>query len=78
MNDSTREDTTAAGAGAAPVPAKERITTPYVALNCASMHCLTHLCRYLTKYERARLLGTRAMQLSMNAPSTVPIEVHPH
>lgn len=24
--------------------------------------------RYLTKYEKARLLGTRALQLSMNAP----------
>jgi DNA-directed RNA polymerase I, II, and III subunit RPABC2 len=24
--------------------------------------------RYLTKYERARVLGTRALQISMNAP----------
>lgn len=30
--------------------------------------------RYLTKYERARLLGTRALQLSMNAPPLVDIE----
>lgn len=29
--------------------------------------------RYLTKYERARLLGTRALQLSMNAPPLVEI-----
>ncbi len=27
--------------------------------------------RYLTKYERARVLGTRALQLSMNAPPLV-------
>lgn len=30
--------------------------------------------RYLTKYERARLLGTRALQLSMNAPPMVELE----
>jgi DNA-directed RNA polymerase I, II, and III subunit RPABC2 len=29
---------------------------------------------YLTKYERARLLGTRALQISMNAPVTVNLE----
>ena len=29
--------------------------------------------RYLTKYERARVLGTRALQLSMNAPPMVEI-----
>lgn len=29
--------------------------------------------RYLTKYERARVLGTRALQLSLNAPPTVEI-----
>ncbi|KAK8790929.1 hypothetical protein WA158_005560 [Blastocystis sp. Blastoise] len=28
---------------------------------------------YLTKYERARVLGTRALQLSMNAPPMVQI-----
>lgn len=28
----------------------------------------------LTKYERARVLGTRALQLSMNAPVLVAIE----
>lgn len=28
----------------------------------------------LTKYERARLLGTRALQLSMNAPVLVALE----
>ncbi|WIA15360.1 hypothetical protein OEZ86_003985 [Tetradesmus obliquus] len=27
--------------------------------------------RYLTKYERARVLGTRALQISMNAPVMV-------
>jgi DNA-directed RNA polymerase I, II, and III subunit RPABC2 len=27
--------------------------------------------RYLTKYERARVLGTRALQISMGAPVTV-------
>ncbi|KAG8820722.1 DNA-directed RNA polymerases I II and III subunit RPABC2 [Serendipita sp. 400] len=30
--------------------------------------------RYLTKYERARILGTRALQISMNAPILVPAE----
>nr|XP_026691206.1 DNA-directed RNA polymerases I, II, and III subunit RPABC2 [Ciona intestinalis] len=29
---------------------------------------------YLTKYERARVLGTRALQLSMNAPVMVELE----
>ncbi|KXS22456.1 RNA polymerase Rpb6 [Gonapodya prolifera JEL478] len=29
---------------------------------------------YLTKYERARLLGTRALQISMNAPVMVDLE----
>lgn len=34
---------------------------------------------YMTKYERARLLGTRALQLSMNAPPMVDLrgEVDP-
>jgi len=30
--------------------------------------------RYLTKYERARVLGTRALQISMNAPIMVELE----
>jgi len=30
--------------------------------------------RYMTKYERARILGTRALQLSMNAPPMVDLE----
>jgi len=30
--------------------------------------------RYLTKYERARVLGTRALQISMNAPIMVDLE----
>ena len=29
---------------------------------------------YLTKYERARILGTRALQISMNAPILVQVE----
>lgn len=29
--------------------------------------------RYMTKYERARILGTRALQLSMGAPPTVEV-----
>ena len=29
---------------------------------------------YLTKYERARILGTRALQISMNAPVLVPLD----
>ena len=31
---------------------------------------------YLTKYERARVLGTRAMQISRNAPVFVELEPH--
>lgn len=30
--------------------------------------------RYMTKFERARVLGTRALQISMNAPVMVPVE----
>eukprot|EP00211_Chloroparvula_japonica_P012326 CAMPEP_0119137034 /NCGR_PEP_ID=MMETSP1310-20130426/22738_1 /TAXON_ID=464262 /ORGANISM="Genus nov. species nov., Strain RCC2339" /LENGTH=143 /DNA_ID=CAMNT_0007128085 /DNA_START=32 /DNA_END=463 /DNA_ORIENTATION=- len=30
--------------------------------------------RFMTKYERARILGTRALQLSMNAPALVQLE----
>lgn len=29
---------------------------------------------YMTKYERARILGTRALQIAMNAPVLVDIE----
>jgi DNA-directed RNA polymerase I, II, and III subunit RPABC2 len=29
---------------------------------------------YMTKYERARVLGTRALQISMNAPVLVDLE----
>lgn len=29
---------------------------------------------YLTKYERARVLGTRALQISMNAPVMVELD----
>ncbi|GMG21032.1 unnamed protein product [Ambrosiozyma monospora] len=29
---------------------------------------------FMTKYERARILGTRALQISMNAPALVDIE----
>ncbi len=30
--------------------------------------------RFMTKYERARILGTRALQISMNAPVMVDLE----
>lgn len=30
--------------------------------------------RYLTKYEKARVIGTRALQISMNAPVLVELE----
>ena len=30
--------------------------------------------RYLTKYEKARVLGTRALQISMNAPVHVDVQ----
>ncbi|KAH6768272.1 RNA polymerase Rpb6 [Perilla frutescens var. hirtella] len=30
--------------------------------------------KYMTKYERARILGTRALQISMNAPVMVELE----
>ena len=29
---------------------------------------------YMTKYERARILGTRALQISMNSPVMVDLE----
>ncbi|GMH80898.1 hypothetical protein TL16_g08740, partial [Triparma laevis f. inornata] len=29
---------------------------------------------FLTKYERARILGTRALQISMNAPVLVSLD----
>ncbi|EKE41265.1 RNA polymerases K / 14 to 18 kDa subunit domain containing protein [Entamoeba nuttalli P19] len=29
--------------------------------------------RFMTKYEKARVLGTRALQISMNAPVFVPL-----
>ncbi|GIY01502.1 DNA-directed RNA polymerases I, II, and III subunit RPABC2 [Caerostris darwini] len=29
---------------------------------------------FMTKYERARVLGTRALQIAMNAPVTVELE----
>ena len=31
---------------------------------------------FMTKYERARILGTRAMQISRNAPVFVELEPH--
>ena len=30
--------------------------------------------RYMTKYEKARVLGTRALQISMNAPVMVELQ----
>ncbi|CAD7946233.1 unnamed protein product [Amoebophrya sp. A120] len=30
---------------------------------------------YMTKYERARIIGTRAMQISLNSPIMVPLDV---
>ncbi|KAJ0643068.1 putative DNA-directed RNA polymerase [Helianthus annuus] len=30
--------------------------------------------KYMTKYERARILGTRTLQISMNAPVMVELE----
>ncbi|KAK2417639.1 DNA-directed RNA polymerases II, IV and V subunit 6A [Trifolium repens] len=30
--------------------------------------------KYMTKYERAQILGTRALQISMNAPVMVELE----
>ena len=40
-------------------------------LTAASVRVTT---RYLTKYERARVLGARALQISMNAPVMVPLD----
>lgn len=31
--------------------------------------------RYMTKYEKARVLGTRALQISMNAPVMVEVDM---
>lgn len=29
---------------------------------------------YMTKFEKARIIGTRALQISMNAPITIPLD----
>ncbi|CBZ53819.1 Polymerase (RNA) II (DNA directed) polypeptide F,related [Neospora caninum Liverpool] len=29
---------------------------------------------YITKFEKARVIGTRALQISMNAPITIPLD----
>eukprot|EP00922_Rhytidocystis_sp_ex-Travisia-forbesii_P009324 GHVS01013589.1.p2 GENE.GHVS01013589.1~~GHVS01013589.1.p2 ORF type:complete len:135 (+),score=34.46 GHVS01013589.1:1451-1855(+) len=29
---------------------------------------------YMTKFEKARIIGTRALQISMNAPVTIPLD----
>lgn len=29
---------------------------------------------YMTKFEKARVIGTRALQISMNAPITIPLD----
>ncbi|KAK6589425.1 DNA-directed RNA polymerases I [Cryptosporidium xiaoi] len=29
---------------------------------------------YMTKFEKARIIGTRALQISMNAPVAIPLE----
>eukprot|EP00922_Rhytidocystis_sp_ex-Travisia-forbesii_P058030 GHVS01085855.1.p1 GENE.GHVS01085855.1~~GHVS01085855.1.p1 ORF type:complete len:135 (-),score=23.28 GHVS01085855.1:357-761(-) len=29
---------------------------------------------YMTKFEKARIVGTRALQISMNAPVTIPLD----
>lgn len=34
--------------------------------------------RFMTKYERARILGVRALQLSMNAPVMVELGTKLH
>ncbi|KAJ1288941.1 hypothetical protein BS78_02G127400 [Paspalum vaginatum] len=36
--------------------------------------CPRKTSKYMTKYERARILGTRALQISMNAPVMVELE----
>lgn len=42
--------------------------------NTSAANAVKITTRYLTKYERARLLGTRALQLSMNAPPLVDLD----
>lgn len=57
------------GSGAATVPAKPKsvreLSIPKDKRNTTP---------YMTKYERARILGTRALQISLNAPVLVEIE----
>ncbi|XP_075653200.1 DNA-directed RNA polymerases II, IV and V subunit 6A-like [Castanea sativa] len=38
------------------------------------VECPRKTSKYMTKYERARILGTRALQISMNAPVMVELE----
>ncbi|CAK9318297.1 unnamed protein product [Citrullus colocynthis] len=45
-------------------------------LSKRKMKNLLNVCvsKFMTKYERARILGTRALQISMNAPVMVELE----
>jgi DNA-directed RNA polymerase I, II, and III subunit RPABC2 len=56
--------TTAGGASVGLLSGLERKRAPHERVTAPVM----------TKYERARILGTRALQISMNAPVNVPVE----
>ena len=67
-------DELAAVAGAAPIiPSGELHAGPKEKLRARAKHERVTT-PYLTKYERARILGTRAMQLAHNAPVLVRLE----
>ena len=60
-----------AGAGAQDV---EFLDAEVADQNAAQKQKKKTTTKYMTKYERARILGTRALQISMNAPVMVDIE----
>ena len=64
----------AAGAPGAGAPAEvEVVTDPNAQQPGQGPNRERITTRYLTKYERARVLGTRALQISMNAPVMVEL-----
>lgn len=62
--------------GDAPKENVERVTTRWVPRPPPRARRTRPACpavRYMTKYEKARVLGTRALQISMNAPVMVDV-----
>lgn len=67
----TEDGKTIINGGIGPDDAKPRVKTTAELAIPKEKRCTTP---YMTKYERARVLGTRALQISLNAPVLVDIE----